>query len=204
MLMKRIMVSVLALVLALSSFGSLEAAAATSQKKVKSSVQNLLIREKASTKSKKLGMLDKYETITYKGKSGVWYKVSFEGKTAYVHTKYSKVVTVSASAAKAASGWKTVTNVSATAYTPYDPGSGGYTAIGWDIKSSKKKVVAVDPRVIPLRSTVKVYYKGKLLGTYTAADTGGAIKGKKLDILYYSRAEAFKWGRRTVTVQYKR
>lgn len=200
--MKRMLASVLTVVLALSSFAGLQAEAAT-KKSVKSTVDSLVIRQKATTSSKKLGLLYKNQTLSYKAKTGNWYKVSYKGKTAYLSASYSKVVTSSSSKKQSTSGWKTITNVSATAYTPYDPGSGNLTAIGWNIKSSKKKVVAVDPRVIPLRSTVKVYYKGKLKGTYTAADTGGAIKGKKLDILYYSRSEAFNWGRRTVTVKYK-
>ena len=201
-MMKRIIASVLAVLLALSSFAGLQAEAAT-KKNVKSSVDSLIVRQKATTASKKLGLLYKNQTLPYKAKTGNWYKVSYKGKTAYLSARYSKVVTSSGSKKQSTGGWKTITNVSATAYTPYDPGSGNLTAIGWNIKSSKKKVVAVDPRVIPLRSTVKVYYKGKLKGTYTAADTGGAIKGKKMDILYYSRSEAFNWGRRTVTVKYK-
>lgn len=97
--------------------------------------------------------------------------------------------------------WRSVGTFHSTAYTPYDPGSGGRTALGWNIRSSKKKVIAVDPRVIRLGSKVKVYYKGKYKGTYTAADTGGAIKGKRIDILMYSRSEAFKWGRKNVSLK---
>jgi 3D (Asp-Asp-Asp) domain-containing protein len=201
-MMKQMLASVLTVVLALSSFAGLQAEAAT-KKSVKSTVDSLVIRQKATTSSKKLGLLYKNQTLSYKAKTGNWYKVSYKGKTAYLSASNTKVVTSAGSKKQSTGGWKTIKNVSAIAYTPYDPGSGNLTAIGWNIKSSKKKVVAVDPRVIPLRSTVKVYYKGKLKGTNTAADTGGAIKGKKMDILYYSRSEAFNWGRRTVTVKCK-
>jgi len=39
------------------------------------------------------------------------------------------------------------------------------------------------------------------MGTYTAADTGGAIKGNKIDILMYSQSAALNFGRKTVTVK---
>ncbi|MEI2441396.1 3D domain-containing protein, partial [Priestia megaterium] len=38
-------------------------------------------------------------------------------------------------------------------------------------------------------------------GTAIAADTGGAIKGNKIDVLLPSQKEALKWGRKTVKVQ---
>ncbi len=41
------------------------------------------------------------------------------------------------------------------------------------------KVIAVDPRVIPLGT--KVYVEG--YGYAVAADTGGAIKGYKIDVI---------------------
>lgn len=37
-------------------------------------------------------------------------------------------------------------------------------------------------------------------GYAVAADTGGAIKGRKLDVFFQTRAEALKWGRRCVKV----
>ena len=57
-------------------------------------------------------------------------------------------------------------------------------------------VVAVDPRVIPLKSLV--YVEG--YGFAIAADTGGAIKGKRIDLCYPSRAMAKRFGRRNVRV----
>lgn len=83
--------------------------------------------------------------------------------------------------------------VNATAYTPYDPGCTGITATGM---RAGKGVVAVDPRVIPLGS--KVYVPG--YGVAVAADTGGAIKGNRLDVCYNTLSEAFGWGRKNVTV----
>lgn len=53
----------------------------------------------------------------------------------------------------------------------------GITSLGWDMK---KGIVAVDPRVINLRS--QVYVPGYGLGV--AGDTGGMIKGRHIDLGY--------------------
>ncbi|GHH98726.1 3D domain-containing protein [Neobacillus kokaensis] len=85
--------------------------------------------------------------------------------------------------------------VSATAYTPYD--SGSITALGYNIKKNPNmKLIAVDPRVIPLGK--KVWVEG--YGVAIAGDTGGAIKGHKIDILLPTKNAAYQWGRRTVKV----
>jgi len=54
--------------------------------------------------------------------------------------------------------------------------------------------IAVDPSVVPLGS--KVYVEG--YGYAIAADTGGAIKGNKIDIYLNSSSECNDWGRRSV------
>jgi len=85
----------------------------------------------------------------------------------------------------------------ATAYDPgplsCGPNATGRTAIGM---RATKGIIAVDPRVIPLGS--RVYVDG--YGPAIAADTGGAIKGNKIDVCFDTRREALNWGRRTVTV----
>ncbi|MCM3567305.1 3D domain-containing protein [Neobacillus mesonae] len=96
--------------------------------------------------------------------------------------------------AKATSNGKEM-YVTATAYTPYD--SGTVTALGYNIKKNPNmKLIAVDPRVIPLGK--KVWVEG--YGTAIAGDTGGAIKGHRIDILKPSKSAAYQWGRRTVKV----
>jgi 3D (Asp-Asp-Asp) domain-containing protein len=57
-------------------------------------------------------------------------------------------------------------------------------------------VVAVDPNVIPLGT--KMYIPG--YGKGIAADVGGGIKGKIIDLWYSTYAQCAKWGRRTVTI----
>ena len=49
------------------------------------------IREKASSKSKILGTAKKGEKFDLIGKSGNWYKIDYNGKTAYVFHRYIKV-----------------------------------------------------------------------------------------------------------------
>ncbi|API91909.1 MULTISPECIES: LysM peptidoglycan-binding domain-containing protein [unclassified Virgibacillus] len=88
-------------------------------------------------------------------------------------------------------------SVTATAYTASCNGCSGVTATGVDLnKDPNAKVIAVDPSVIPLGS--KVYVEG--YGYATAADTGGAIKGNKIDVHVPSKGEATNWGVRTVNV----
>ncbi|MGE7592284.1 LysM peptidoglycan-binding domain-containing protein [Peribacillus frigoritolerans] len=88
--------------------------------------------------------------------------------------------------------------VSATAYTADCQGCSGTTATGVDLKANPDaKVIAVDPSVIPLGS--KVYVEG--YGYATAADTGGAIKGNRVDIFVPNEQDAVNWGVKNVKVQ---
>ncbi|MBH0229486.1 LysM peptidoglycan-binding and 3D domain-containing protein [Halobacillus yeomjeoni] len=86
----------------------------------------------------------------------------------------------------------------ATAYTAYCTGCSGVTATGVDLRANpNQKVIAVDPNVIPLGS--KVYVEG--YGTAIAADTGGAIKGNRIDVFIPERSDALAFGRKSVKVQ---
>ncbi len=88
--------------------------------------------------------------------------------------------------------------VSATAYTADCEGCSGVTATGIDLNENpNQKVIAVDPKVIPLGSTVYVEGYGQAI----AGDTGGAIKGKKIDLFMSSEKQALKWGRQQVEVK---
>ncbi|HSJ36793.1 MAG TPA: LysM peptidoglycan-binding domain-containing protein [Planococcus sp. (in: firmicutes)] len=88
--------------------------------------------------------------------------------------------------------------VSATAYTAYCTGCSGITRTGIDLRSNpNQKVIAVDPTVIPLGS--KVWVEG--YGVAIAGDTGGAIKGNKIDVFIPSKEAALQWGRKNVTIK---
>ncbi len=87
--------------------------------------------------------------------------------------------------------------VEATAYTANCAGCSGTTATGVDLKANpNQKVIAVDPSVIPLGS--KVYVEG--YGEAVAADTGGAIKGNRIDVFVPSEGDAQQFGRKSVKV----
>ncbi|HDR4906397.1 TPA: cell wall-binding protein [Bacillus cereus] len=94
--------------------------------------------------------------------------------------------------------------VTATAYTA-DPSENGYkpgetvkSKLGHNLTANPNmKLIAVDPSVIPLGSTV--YVEG--YGTAIAGDTGSAIKGHIIDLLMPNSAQANDWGRRTVKVK---
>lgn len=76
---------------------------------------------------------------------------------------------------------------SAYTYTGYHTATGQTPQVG---------MVAVDPAVIPMGS--RLYVEG--YGYAHAADTGGAIKGNKLDLFMEERAQCMNWGNRTVKV----
>lgn len=101
-----------------------------------------------------------------------------------------------AAAPTSSPGSKEIT-VKATAYTASCEGCSGITATGVNIKDNpNQKVIAVDPSVIPLGS--KVYVEG--YGEATAADTGGAIKGDRIDIFIPSEQDAINFGVKQVKV----
>jgi 3D (Asp-Asp-Asp) domain-containing protein len=86
----------------------------------------------------------------------------------------------------------------ATAYTAYCNGCSGTTRTGINLRANPNaKVIAVDPNVIPLGS--KVYVEG--YGYAIAADTGSAIKGGIIDVFIPNKSDAYKWGRKNVTVK---
>lgn len=94
--------------------------------------------------------------------------------------------------------------VEATAYVSFcDTGCTGITATGTNVQKdiyheSGLPIIAVDPAVIPLGSTVEI--DGR---KYIADDTGGAIQGNRIDILVSVRntSKAFNYGRRNIEIK---
>lgn len=83
--------------------------------------------------------------------------------------------------------------------TAYDPSAGRGAAATFRTANGMRArygLVAVDPRVIPLGTMV--YVEG--YGIALAADTGGAIKGMKIDLCVNTYREAIQFGRRKVRV----
>ena len=95
--------------------------------------------------------------------------------------------------------------VESTAYTAFcDSGCIGITRTGYDVSNTiyydGMRIVAVDPEVIPLHSIVEVH-TGTEVFKAIALDTGGSIKGNKIDILMKTTDEANQWGRREVKIR---
>ncbi|WP_144513569.1 G5 and 3D domain-containing protein [Bacillus sp. FJAT-22090] len=108
----------------------------------------------------------------------------------------TKVMTASVSRGTSSGGNEFY--VTATAYTAYCNGCSGVTTTGINLKSNPNvKVIAVDPKIIPLGS--KVWVEG--YGYAVAGDTGGAIKGNKIDLFMSSKSRAYDFGRKKVRVK---
>jgi len=72
----------------------------------------------------------------------------------------------------------------------------GRTALGHGVR---RGIIAADPRILRLGSKVALD-AGGYTGQYLISDTGGGIRGRRIDIWVPSCAEARRFGRRTVTV----
>lgn len=94
-------------------------------------------------------------------------------------------------------------NVTATAYDPSPAQNGGHSRTATGMKPAFG-VIAVDPNVIPLGS--RVYIESSdggeswVYGYAIAGDTGGAIKGNRIDLCYNTAGQASAFGRRSATV----
>lgn len=74
----------------------------------------------------------------------------------------------------------------------------GITASGNPVQAGVS--VAVDPKVIPLGSTVYVDYGDGVIHTYIAHDTGGAVTGNHIDVAVDTHENALRLGLRRATV----
>lgn len=95
---------------------------------------------------------------------------------------------------------KQVLDITATAYAPgpHDNGPwGDKTHLGTKVRPG---VIAVDPRIIPLGSRVLIKYPDGSSEYAVAEDTGGAIKGRRIDIAKWTVKEAQKFGIKPVKV----
>ena len=84
----------------------------------------------------------------------------------------------------------------ATGYSANDPlqGTNGITATG---KKIKEGMIAVDTKIIPLGTRIEI----KDIGIFVAEDTGGRIKGNRIDIYFKTKEEAKEFGRQIIWVR---
>ncbi|HLG27235.1 MAG TPA: ubiquitin-like domain-containing protein [Paenisporosarcina sp.] len=168
-------------------------------------------KEKVVQEGKKGLIKRTYETISKNGKPELRIlknEVVVNVPTKKVIAVGTKVVTASVSRGSTTSAGSNTSTaapsggkefyVSATAYTAYCNGCSGITATGINLRSNPGiKVIAVDPSVIPLGS--KVWVEG--YGYAVAGDTGGAIKGLKIDLFMPTTDQAFGYGRKQVRIK---
>ena len=102
--------------------------------------------------------------------------------------------------AKAASSTQSGVAEQPKALVPASP----YIATAYSLKGRtasgrmvSRGLIAADPSVLPLGSRVRLEHPG-YSGEYLVADTGGAIRGRRIDIWTPSTSEAMRFGRRTV------
>lgn len=157
----------------------------------------LNVRKGPSTKYSRIGNLYRNKNVTILDSKGNWYKINFNGKEGWVSKNYIKVNGNSTSQSSnqnnsnnSQSNVVRTMNVVATAYTGYSTTSTGQKPV-WG-------TIAVDPKVIPYGTKVYIPQFGR---TFIANNTGGAIKGNKIDIFMNSKKECYNWGRRTIEIQ---
>ena len=157
----------------------------------------LNVRKGPSTKYSRMGNLYKNKSVTILDSKGNWYKINFNGKEGWVSKNYIKVNGNSTSQSSSQNNSNNsqsnvvrTMNVVATAYTGYSTTSTGQKPV-WG-------TIAVDPKVIPYGTKVYIPQFGR---TFIANNTGGAIKGNKIDIFMNSKKECYNWGRRTIEIQ---
>lgn len=101
------------------------------------------------------------------------------------------------------SAWQTF---EASAYTADCPeGCSGITSTGIDVTGTiyhaGKRIIAVDPSVIALGSTVEIKQADGTTFKAVAQDIGGYIKGAKIDVLVARETDAVQFGRQSVQVR---
>jgi 3D (Asp-Asp-Asp) domain-containing protein len=99
--------------------------------------------------------------------------------------------------------WRTF---EATAYVALcDTGCIGITKTGIDVRNTTthkgKRIIAVDPSVIALGTSVEIRLADGTTFEATTQDTGGAIRGNRIDLLTVTKKEARHFGRQRLQVR---
>src|SRR5436853_3381672 len=84
--------------------------------------------------------------------------------------------------------------VPAQAYTATAYSLRGRTSSG---KPARRGLIAADPSVLPLGTRVRLE-AGAFSGEYVVGDTGGSVRGRRIDIWTPTADEALRFGRRVV------
>lgn len=106
----------------------------------------------------------------------------------------SKVATESVAVVKNAAATTAATVTAPLSFVATAYNLRGKTASG---KYVARGIIAADRTVLPLGTRVRLE-AGAYSGEYLVADTGGAVRGRKIDIWMPSGSEAMRFGRRAV------
>lgn len=146
------------------------------------------------------------ETVT---KEPVTHVVKVGTKKVSKSTKSTKSSNSSTTQAVASAGtykdfsYSKKLTVTATAYDSSPAENGGYSKTAYGL-TPQYGVIAVDPKVIPLGTKLYVESsdggKSWTYGYCIAGDTGGAIKGNKIDLCFNTKSECVRFGRKSATV----
>ena len=90
-----------------------------------------------------------------------------------------------------------IITVEASAYTPWDEGNSMTGLCADGSVATPGYSIAVDPKIIPMGS--KIFVPG--WGWGRASDTGGYIKGYRIDLCMATVRETDRWGRRDVEIE---
>lgn len=138
------------------------------------------------------------------GNGNTWYKVKYNGTDGWVLASLAEMgeKKISDKPANSKHG-KLIDTFTATAYCGTEGGGENHrTATGYSLVRKSRTdamTVAVDKRVIPLNTKLYIEFPSPyshFSGYYTARDTGGAIKGNKLDLYigWSNIREAYQFG----------
>lgn len=151
----------------------------------------LNVRSGPSTNYKVIGSLAKNNKVTILSSSNGWHKVRLSNnREGWSSSKYIRRGGQSSNSSSSNNTSKKTIKVQATAYTGYSTTSTGQKPVWGSI--------AVDPRVIPYGTKVYIPQFDKV---FVANNTGGAIKGNKIDIYMNTKKQCYDWGRRNIEIQ---
>lgn len=195
-MIKKIIVTTISLFSVVCILGTNNSYAAEKMGTITASTLN--VRSGPSSKYRVVGKLNRGNNVTIVDSSGGWVKVKFSGdKTGWSSSKYVKGSDTSTEVKNNTAVKNSSTNIQnksvkvvATAYTGYSTTSTGQKPV-WG-------TIAVDPKVIPYGTKVYIPYFDRV---FIANNTGGAIKGNKIDIYMNSKKECRNWGRKTIEIR---
>lgn len=132
------------------------------------------------------------KVVSVIGCDGGWLQTYDGSIQGWCYGKYLKPYGSSTVQSNGTSAGKHLGNFKISYYTcsPSENGGGNRTSRGHRLTDVVGECIAVDPKVIPYGT--RVYIEG--IGYRTAMDCGGAIKGKKIDVLVRSKKDIPRCG----------